>query len=56
MFLEGTDKNIRQAEEFGLYSKIHRSHQKFCKQESMIFKFISESLQHRGGLGESIKD
>ena len=44
MFLEETDKNIRKAEESGLYSKIHQSHQKFYKQESVMFKFVSESL------------
>ena len=43
MFLEETDKNIRKAES-GLYSKIHQSHQKFFKQESVMFKFVSESL------------
>ena len=37
-------RNWREYKEFGLYSKIYRGHHKFCKQERMIFKFVSEIL------------
>lgn len=52
MFLEETDKNIRKAEESGLHSKIHQSHQKFCKQKVWCLEFVFQKACDAEELGE----